>query len=795
MKNIIRLIAISVFLYGNFTFAQFENISKEELLDKIKELESGGVLSEKVIQERKAGFEINDTSKFKLTKNVLYETLPDSLFYLPEFSHRKDAKTLPAFGYKFFTFSPENFSPAQNVPVPQSYRIGPGDEIIISLWGESELNENPVVRSDGNIYIPTVGLVYVNGLTLKQLKVKLKNVLSKRYATLNSNDNSAKTFLDVSTGKIRTVKIYLLGEVNRPGGYTLPAFSSAFTALYFGGGPTLKGSLRNIRIVRKGRVIKNLDLYDYLINGNNSGDIQLQDGDIVFIPPVGKRVAVNGAVFRPAIYEMKENEKLGELIRYSGGLNNNAYFQKLTVERIVPFEEREKYKYSILILDVNFNSINEILTSDFNLADGDLISVNTIDTLYENRLVIAGQVKHPGVYELSSDSMTVKDLFEKSGGILENAFMDRAILVRTLPDNKKAVYSFNIEKALQNDISENIKLKNRDSVYVFDINEIFPDKTVEIVGQVKRPGKYLKFDGLTLSKLIMIAGGLTDSACYKGVEITRMDTLHHEKFAERILYDLPKDYWDIEPEEDIELINYDRVLIKIDRKKIVPQTVTIVGEVFTPGTYALLDENEKVFDIVQRAGGLKKTAYKEAFYVKRENKIFDLVKKPNLPDSLFKYKSFFKTSILEGYSNRIPINWDKIVQNPASDENIELEANDTIFIPRNPNVVYVVGEVGIPATVKYKPGASLSYYINQAGGYTQNSDEGNEIVILPNGRKWEPSGWFFIPDPEILSGSVILVPTIYEIKRDAWPIIRDTFSIISSATIIILTVYNLTRGN
>lgn len=795
MRKIIRLIVIFVFVYANSAFGQFDNISKEELLDKIKELESGGTLSEKMLQEKKASFDINDTSKFELTKNVLYETLPDSLFYLPEFAHRKDAKTLPAFGYKIFTFSPENFSPVRNVPVPQSYRVGPGDEILISLWGESELNERPVVRSDGKIYIPTVGLVYVNGLTLNQLKIKLKNVLSKRYATLNSNDNSTKSFLDVTTGNVRTVKIYLLGEVNRPGGYTLPAFSSAFTAIYFGGGPTLKGSLRNIRVVRKGRVIKNIDLYDYLIKGNNSGDIQLQDGDIVFIPPVGKRVAVNGAVFRPAIYEVKDNEKLGELIFYSGGLNNNANFQKLTVERIIPFNERKNYKHNILIIDVSFDSVNEILKSDFNLEDGDLITVNSIDTLYENRLVIEGQVKYPGVYELDSDSMTVKDLLIKCGGVLETAFTDRAVLIRTLPDNKKAALSFNINKALRNDVAENIILKNRDSVYVFDVNEMFPDKTVEIVGQVKRPGKYLKFNGLTLSKLIMIAGGLTDSACYKGIEITRMDTLHHEKFAERILYDLPRNYWDIKPEEDIELVNYDRVLIKIDRKKIVPQTVTIVGEVFTPGTYTLLDENEKVSDIVRRAGGLKKTAYKEAFYVKRENKIFDLVKKPNLPDSLFKYKSFFKTSILEGYSDRIPINWDEIVRNPFSDENIELEANDTIFIPRNPNVVYVVGEVGIPATVKYKPGASLSYYINQAGGYTQNSDEGNEIVILPNGRKWEPSGWFFIPDPEILSGSVILVPTIYEIKRDAWPIIRDTFSIISSATIIILTVYNLTRGN
>ncbi len=793
MRNIIQLVATLLLLHGSLTFGQFENLNKDELLEKIKASKAEDLISGNSMENGNAALETNDTSKFDVLKNTLYEPLPDSLFYLPEFSHRKDAGTLPAFGYKFFTYAPENFSPAANVPVPQSYRVGPGDEIIISLWGESELNANPVVRQDGNIYIPTVGLVYVNGLTIKQLKIKLKNVLSKRYETLSGKNNDANTFLDVSTGKIRTVKVYLMGEVNRPGGYTLPAFSSAFTALYFGGGPSLKGSLRNIRILRKGKVISRIDLYDYLLNGDNSSDVQLQDGDIVFIPPAGKRVAVSGAVFRPAIYEMKENEKLGKLMSYTGGLNSNAYHRKLTVERIVPFEEREKYNNGILILDLNFKSIDEIFSSNFDLKNGDLITVDTIDTLYENRLVIAGKVKYPGVYSLKPVGMKVKDLIEQAGGTLPDAFMEKSILIRTFPDKRKAVYSFNIKKALVDDKRDNIELKNMDSVYVFDINEIFPEKTVEIVGQVKHPGKYLKFEGLTLSKLIMMAGGLTDSACYKSVEITRMDTLHHEKFAERILYDLPRNYWDIKPDEDLELINYDRVLVKIDRKKIVPKTVTIVGEVYSPGTYSLLDENEKVFDLVQRAGGLKKTAYKEAFYVKRENKIFDLVKKPDLPDSLFKYKSFFKTSILEGYSDRIPINWDKIVQNPASDENIELEANDTVFIPKNPNVVYVVGEVGIPATVKYKKGASLSYYINQAGGYTQNSDEGNEIVILPNGRKWEPSGFFLVPDPEILPGSVVLVPTIYEIKKDAWPIIRDTFSIISSATIIILTVYNLTR--
>ena len=617
--------------------------------------------------------------------------------------------------------------------------------------------------------------------------------MSARYSSLDDSNNNAKTFLDVATGKLRTVKIFVLGEVNRPGGYTLPANSSTFSALYYSGGPSLKGSLRNIYIIRKGKRIAKVDLYNYLLSGKTNNDITLQDEDVVFVPPTTKRVAISGAVFRPAIYEISDNESLKDLINFCGGLNYNAYIKNLEVERIVPFNKRNKYKNSRLVVGLNFNDINDLKKSDFMFEDGDVINIKTVDSLYQNKLVIDGEVLQPGTYQLNTPGMKVSELIKQAGGIKATAFLQKALLVRTFPNEKKEIFYFNLNQALQGEAKNNIILTNLDSVYIFNLNDINPSKVVEISGEVKNPGKYIRFKGLTLSKLLMIAGGVTDSASLNKIELTRMDTTNQTKYAEKITVSLNKDFWNTPKDSDPVLKDFDRVLINADPNKTYNKTVTVTGEILYPGTYTILYEGEKVYDIVQRAGGLKETAYKKAIYVKRSNPIFTLVRKPNLPDSLIKYKSFFQTSILSGFSDRIPINWDNIVTDPNTDENIEVEPNDTIYIPNNPNVVYVVGEVGIPATVKYKKGASLSYYINQAGGYTQNSDKGSEIVVLPNGRKWEPSGWFFISNPEILSGSTILVPTIYEIKRDAWPIIRDTFSIISSAAILILTVYNLTR--
>ena len=360
---------------------------------------------------------------------------PDSLYRVAEFKSRGDsASKLPAFGYNIFNYSPSTFQPSVNIPAPANYIIGPGDEVVISLWGETQLVHNLTVAPDGSIYIPDVGLVYVGGLTMKGLKDKLFSVLSKSYSSLNvSAKGRAKTHLDVTTGKLRSVKVYVLGEVNKPGGYTLPALSTAFTDLYYSGGPKINGSLRNVQVIRGGKTISTIDIYDYLLKGDQSSDINLEDGDVLFVPPVGPRVAIAGQVFRSAIYELKKGDQLKDLLQYAGGTNFSTYFQSVYIDRIIPYDQRKEYLNNVLTINLNFKTFDEFKNSNFALADGDLVFISRINLNQQNRIWVVGDVRQPGSYGLTKD-MTVRDLINKADTLFPDAFLqteNRACLILT----------------------------------------------------------------------------------------------------------------------------------------------------------------------------------------------------------------------------------------------------------------------------------------------------------------------------------------------------------------------------
>jgi len=319
---------------------------------------------------------------------------PLSTYKVSAFSGRGEAANLDAFGYRVFSYSPSTFLPLQNIPTPTNYVIGPGDEIIITLYGETQFVQDVVVSKNGDINLPDVGVVNVNGLTLGALKAKLFDRLSKVYSSLDGYDEGAKTFLNVSTGKLRSINVYVLGEVNVPGGYTLPAMSTAFTSLYFSGGPQLNGTLRDVQILRGGKKIADIDFYEYLLKGDASKDVRLEEGDIIFIPPAGKRVALTGDIFRPAVYELRSNEQLKDLIAEAGGLNATAYFQNIHLERIIPFSERKDYLNNVLDITLNFNSVDEIKGSTYLLNDGDVITISGINNRLQNRVMITGKLIH-----------------------------------------------------------------------------------------------------------------------------------------------------------------------------------------------------------------------------------------------------------------------------------------------------------------------------------------------------------------------------------------------------------------
>ena len=801
----VLLIAIPLSLLHS----QIDNMTQEELKKKAQEMgfsledylklqQMQNVQTQLPQSTSGSNRESKEKEKSESPKIVPPVNKPPESYFVPAFKGRTHADSLPAFGYNIFSTSPTAFETSLNVPVPANYVVGPGDEIIITMWGETQLERTLTVSKEGNIYIPDVGLINVNGLSIQGLRQKLFNILSKTYSSLNASANGeARTNLDVSTGTLRTVKVYVLGEVSKPGGYTLPSLSTSFTALYYSGGPTLNGSLRNVKILRSGQTISVIDLYDYLTKGDKSTDVRLEDGDIIFVPPVGKRVALAGQVFRPAVYELKQGDMLKDLIAYAGGLDFNAYFGRVHIERIIPFDQRNEFTNNIMDIDLNFPTVNDLRNSNYVLEDGDVVNILKINTRPENRVTIKGSVRKPGVYELSSNIMTVRDLIYKADSLSPDAFRAKAILTRTLSNEKQKVINFNLNNALNGEASDNLVLKNRDVVEVYSIERFYPSRTVAIAGAVKYPGSYRRYQNMTLTDLIILAGGLSDSATTRDIEITRMDTVNPTIYAEKFLVSLPKDYWDNSMHKSFFLTDYDRVLIRRDPAKTFNQTVSISGEVQFPGSYTLLYEGEKVYDLIKRAGKFKSTAYTDGMYVYRRNPIFSDTGHVIIPDTIKRKlqdipiynRNFFKKE----YSNRIPILWKDILEDTSSIYNIPLDPGDSLIVPKDPSIVYVLGEVGIPSSVPYMEGGSLQYYIDQAGGYTENSGKGYEIVVLPNGKKWKPSSWFFIPNPDIKSGSTIIVPTLIESESKFWPIVRDMAAVVTSTAILILTVNNLTK--
>jgi protein involved in polysaccharide export with SLBB domain len=787
--------------------AQLENMTQEEMKKKAEQM--GFSLEDYLkLQQQLQNSQLQPQQSVTKNSNVKEKqdapkiippvNKPLESYFVPAFKGRAHADSLPAFGYDIFSTSYSAFETSLNVPVPANYIVGPGDEIVITMWGETQLERTLTVNKEGNIYIPDVGLINVNGLSIQGLKQKLYNILSKTYSSLSTDKNGeAKTSLDVSTGTLRTIKVYVLGEVNKPGGYTLPSLSTSFTALYYSGGPSLNGSLRDIKIIRNEQTVSVIDLYSYLTRGDKSRDVNLEDGDIIFIPPVGQRVALSGEVFRPSIYELKKDDRLEDLLNYAGGLNFNAYYERVHIERIIPFGQRKEFKNNIMDIDLNFNSVDDLKNSSYSLSDGDVVNILKINNKPENRVTIRGKVRKPGVYELTSSFMTIRDLIYKADSLSPDAFKEKGILTRTLPDEKQEIINFNLQKALEGNPSDNLVLKNRDEIEIYSIEMFFPSRTVEIAGAVKYPGIFKRYNNMTLTDLIILAGGLSDSATTNDIEVTRMDTTSSTIYADKFIISLPENYWDNSLSKGFYLKDYDRVLIKRNPTKTFNQIVSISGEVKFPGTYTLLYEGEKVYDLIKRAGKFKSTAYTAGMYVYRKNSIFVSTQKFIIPDTVkirTKDVPIYDRNILNReYSNRIPILWEDILEDTNSIYNIPLEPGDSLVVPKNPNVIYVVGEVGIPSSVPYMKGGSLKYYIDQAGSYTENSGKGYEIVILPNGKKWNPSSWFFIPNPEILSGSTIIVPTLIESESKFWPIVRDMAAVVTSTAVLILTVNNLTR--
>ena len=712
------------------------------------------------------------------------------------FRLRKGAENLLPYGYEIFQNPPSTFEPTLNAATPESYQLGPGDQLVITVWGDTKLYYQLQVNRDGNLLVPDVGPIGANGYTIQQFRERLLKRMSEIYSGLNAQKNGPTAFLDVSIGKLRTIQVFVLGEAAKPGGYTLSSMSTTLHALYLAGGPTSNGTMRNVQIIRAGKQPIRYDLYDYIIRGDKTNDTRLQNGDVVFVSPAGRRAAVAGEVVRPAIYELGNGETLGDLIQLAGGLRFDAYLDRIHIERIVPFAERPKYSKDVIDLDVKFKTIGELMGSKEPIEDGDVVTVLKISDIPNNRVTVLGNVRKPGVFELTPE-MRIADLIMAADSLDRNTFEERGNLIRLLPSLRREIIAFNPRLALAHDPQNNIVLQNEDSVILYKESEFFPEHRVTISGAVRNPGEYLRVEGMTAGDLAVLAGGLTEDAMTTGWTVSRIDSTSLQTYSHVYTLDLPREYWNDTGSSKFPLEDFDHVFVPANPRFSRIKTVKVTGYVMYPGTYAIRNEGERLAEVIARAGGMRPGAYLEGSKFVR--KLTDATWTPSEP----KITTTKNTSLLDSLrqANKvneeagvgwIPIDFKRAIDDPSSRENIVLEAGDSINVAYLEDLVYVKGQVFIPSPVVYKRHESLDYYITQAGGFTDAADKGKVVVFLPGGKKWEPRSWPF-PDPEILPGSLVYVPQKVEREDKTLPIVSAWATVMASLAAITIAIVQITK--
>ncbi len=695
--------------------------------------------------------------------SVQYIKKRKKLEKIPEFHGRMGIdSTIQPFGYEIFQYPSSTFKPSMNVATSPSYLLGIGDEIILSVWGETKLSSQLTVNKDGNIVISDVGPIGAVGITVQQLKDRLLKRMTAVYASLRNGARDATSFLDVSIGKVKTSQVFVLGEVEQPGGYSLSSLSTVMQALYLAGGPMTRGSLREVQLRRDGKLFRNIDLYEYILKGDNSKDVHLQDGDIIFVPPVADRVAIVGTLFRPGIYELRPKESLRDLLQLSGGLVFESYVERVHIERIVPFSKRTESSKNVQDIDLLFTSADALLKSSYGLVDGDIVTIRKINKEFRNRAAIYGSVRKPGIYELTKD-LTVRDLIINADS-LDGVTFPKGLIFRMLPNKKRQVLSFDPNQAMVNDMVHNVILVNEDSIIVYRDSLFNRPHTVTISGAVHYPGTYIRSENLSVTDLIVTAGGLTVEASTENIEVSSIDTSSVNMYAVAEKISIPKNYWEVDSASEYRLRDFDFVLVPRRAKFGAIKTVSVTGMVRYPGSYTVQTNTDRISNIIQRAGGIKEGAYIEA-------------------------GEFYRASKNTG---RIPLDMKNAIEDEESPDNLLVDGGDSIHIGQREDIVFVRGEVFVPSPVIYKEGASIEYYIDQAGGFTEEAYEDGAVAFLPTGKKWE-SGGFLSPDPEIMPGSVVMVPKKVEKPDTVFPYIRDIVTILASLAAITVGVASIAR--
>lgn len=648
------------------------------------------------------------------------------------------------YGREVFNNPSLTFEPNVNMATPQDYVLGPGDEVVINIWGNNEDTIRDFITPEGSIMVSNIGPVHLSGLTVKQANNQLKNIFASKYADIADEGSDISLVL----GNLRTIQVDIMGEVTTPGTYRLSPFSTLFNALYNAGGTTSTGTLRNIEVYRNGRRVGQADVYDYLFKGKTSNDIKLQEGDVIIVSPYETLVTFENGVKRPMTYELKNGETIADALYYAGGLLGDAYGDRMNITRTTG--------EGLTVLTVESDKYGSTP-----LRDGDLIDIGTALNRFNNRITISGSVFRPGDYALDQAVKTLSDLVKKADGLMEDAFTGRVLLYREAPDLSTYIESVDLG-AILNGTAPDVSLKPNDRVVVPSVLSLSPKGDVQIMGAVAAPGRFSYADGMTVEDLIVRAGGLLEGASNAKIDISRRivdknATEAQSQIAETYTVNI-SDGLVTGGNKEFKLEPNDIVDVRFSPTFMTQKRVSVTGEVVFPGDYSLNNRAERLSDLVKRAGGVSKYAYLKGASLTRRftedesvarKEVMKLINKSEGSDSISE-----KLVITSDYYP-VGINLEDALANPGGYEDLVLQPGDHLTIPELNNTVKISGEVLFPNSVIFSPGKNWKYYIEQAGGFGNSANKGKAFVVYMNGQvaraskaKIEPGCHLIVPSKE-----------------------------------------------
>ena len=744
-----------------------------EQAERVKKLyeQEQGVSTSKMSGTEQNEARLREATQEESTTSVLENPQPDS---------RELAQENQVFGRNIFNTRNLTFEPSVNLATPPNYRLGPGDEVIIDIWGTSQNTIRQQISPDGTINIEKIGPVSLSGMTVSEANEYLKRVLGKTYSGLDAPDGTLE--IRLTLGNARTIQINVMGEVVQPGTYALSSFSTVFHALYRAGGVNEIGSLRNVQVTRNGKTVAKVDVYDFIMKGKTQDDIRLQEGDVIIVPAYEALVQISGNVKRPMKFEMKKNETLATLINYAGGFSADAYTRSLRVVR----QNGEEYE---------INTVKEIDYSAYPMRNGDVVTAEAILNRFTNKLEVRGAVYRPGIYQLNGEINTVRALVNEAKGLMGDAFTNRAVLQREREDLTTEIISVDV-RSIMAGTSPDIPLQKNDILYIPSIHDLEDRGDVAIFGEVAKPDSYSYSDNMTLEDLIIRAGGLRESASTVRVDVSRRikdpkSTHSTDSIGQMFTFAL-KDGFVIDGEQGFTLQPYDQVFVRRSPGYQAQQNVQVTGEVIFGGTYAMTTTEERLSDLVKKAGGATPKAYLHGAKLIR---VANDEEKKRMRDVINLMNHQFGEAMMDSLGIRVEdtfsvgIDLEKAMAKPGSEYDLVLREGDVLSVPKLNNTVKVNGAVMMPNTVGYLSDKNANYYLDQAGGYALNAKKSKKFVIYMNGQVARIKGR---SKDKIEPGCEIIVPSKKNKRVNVGEILGYASSFGSLATMF-ATISNLIK--